>query len=556
MSVAKEARMAHTTIALALLVALTNGCGTDSGSGDGSLRDGGGTDAARPARDGALADGATPTGDLARSPGDAAAQQADLAVAAPDAAAKPDAAAAPDAAAKPDAATPPDMATAAPAAHDFPRLGSYYIGGSQSYDAAFQTWAARFHVDILGGDWEGWEQGRGYTKEDVIKSIKAQSTIDSKVFQYVNLNEEPQTRAASWMPTYFDEVQAENWWVYVKGTSGTKAASSYNNAWGVIDMTAAAPRDPQSGLGPYGWGARFVNDLWHLGKVAGTSAAPSLDGFFLDNVFMYPRSTGDWNRDGVTDSSTDPTVESAFRTGEKEFYDEMQKLWPNSVQLGNAGDDFGNQIESGGSVAPLAGVPGGGVLEGNWGESWSVESWGGAAKMMRWYHDAMNSFAAPKYMVLGHDHMRSDGSDPSAFDQSGNPTAYYPAWQGMRNGLAATLMDDGYYFANLTYAADTQAERLWFDEFDGGGLGVGYLGQPTQAPQTAAWSNGVWKREFQHGIVLWSPKGSGVRTVSLAGLGNLKRIKGAQAPAVNSGAQVTGGMVTLQDRDGLILLRY
>jgi hypothetical protein len=36
----------------------------------------------------------------------------------------------------------------------------------------------------------------------------------------------------------------------------------------------------------------------------------------------------------------------------------------------------------------------------------------------------------------------------------------------------------------------------------------------------------------------------------------LKRINGGQAPAVNSGAQVTGGMVTLQDRDGLILLRY
>jgi hypothetical protein len=370
------------------------------------------------------------------------------------------------------------------------------------------------------------------------------------------LNEEQLTRAANPFPHWFDQVQAQNWWCYLKGSAGAKAQSTFNNTWGVTDMTAAAARDQATGLGPYGWGAKFVDDFFHLGKWAGTSAAPSLDGFFLDNMFMKPRAVGDWDRDGVTDSNDDAQIGLEFRTGEKEFYDYLAKAWPGSVQLGNAGDDFGAQVEAGGSVAPLAGAFGGGVFEGGIGKSWSVEHWGGAAKMMTWYHTAMQSVVAPKYMIFGHDNVHTDGSDPTAFDNSGAPTTYSPAWQGVRYGLAAVLMDDGYYFADATYDADTADHRLWFDEFDAGGIGVGYLGQPIDPPQVKAWSNGIWKREFAHGIVLWSPKGAGKQTVSLNGLGNLKRIQGTQDQAVNSGAQVTNGSVTLQDRDGLILVRY
>ena len=132
----------------------------------------------------------------------------------------------------------------------------------------------------------------------------------------------------------------------------------------------------------------------------------------------------------------------------------------------------------------------------------------------------------------------------------------------MRYGLTAALMNNGYYYANTNGAVydDSASARLWFDEYDGGGnLGVGYLGQPLAnaagAVQTAAWSNGVWKREFANGIVLWNPKGNGQQTVSVSGLGNLKHLTGNQNPGLNNGSQVTGGTVTLQDRDGLILLR-
>jgi hypothetical protein len=68
---------------------------------------------------------------------------------------------------------------------------------------------------------------------------------------------------------------------------------------------------------------------------------------------------------------------------------------------------------------------------------------------------------------------------------------------------------------------------------------------------TSAWQNGVYRRNFQNGIVLVNPKGNGTRTVTLET--NYVKIRGTQAPSVNSGATVR--TVTLKDRDGIILLR-
>jgi hypothetical protein len=61
----------------------------------------------------------------------------------------------------------------------------------------------------------------------------------------------------------------------------------------------------------------------------------------------------------------------------------------------------------------------------------------------------------------------------------------------------------------------------------------------------------VWRRDFDHGIVLVNPKGNGPQTVILES--SYTRIKGEQDPVTNNGATVT--TVTLQDRDGIILLR-
>jgi hypothetical protein len=424
---------------------------------------------------------------------------------------------------------------------NYPRLGGMYGGGAQNYDPGFQTYAARLHIVVISGSWPGWETSRGYTKQTVISSIKAQSTIGTRVFQWAISTDTYDTNPAlSGNPVYSNKANAMNWWLYVSGTSGPYVYG-LDGVRVLINMTAASPRDPTTGLGPYGWGAKYSNDTFHLGLTAGVSACPSLDGFFLDDLGWTPQNDADWLRNGTTQSQTDPTTQLNVRTGEKTFYDEMKAIFPSGVHMGNV-STWGGAT----SLSPLNGVLGGGMNEHVVGVSQSNET----AYLQYYVGNVMNALAAPKYMIFSHDGVTATGSD-----------AYGPNWQAMRFGLTAALMNNGYYYANTNSAVydDSAANRLWFDEYDGGGRGVGYLGQPLSnaagAVQTAAWSNGVWKREFANGIALWNPKGNGAHSVSLSGLGNLKHFSGSQNPSLNNGSTVTNGSVTLQDRDGLILMR-
>jgi hypothetical protein len=117
--------------------------------------------------------------------------------------------------------------------------------------------------------------------------------------------------------------------------------------------------------------------------------------------------------------------------------------------------------------------------------------------------------------------------------------------------MASAALEDGYYaYSPAGYPDDV---LFSFDELGGnsGGPPVGYLGYPTQPPPTAAWQSGVWRRDFDKGIVLVNPKGNGAKTVTLGG--TFKHLVGAQNAALNDGSSVTS--VTLADRDGLVLMR-
>lgn len=445
---------------------------------------------------------------------------------------------------------------------NFPRLGGCFGGGAQNYDSTFQTYAAHLHVFYINGGWDGWEQSRGYSKQSVISSIKAQSKINSRVFQFTSANDVNLVAAGSASPEVVNQVNSMKWWLYVLGTSGTMVTDYPGSGQWSINMTSASPLDPATGLSPYGWYAKFENDYFHLGLYAGTSAAPSLDGFYIDNVFWSPRVNGDWLRTGQsTQSDTNSTTRYNFRAGEKTYFDYLATAFPSGVHGGNVADWSPNNGPGTTSIDPLTGQLGLGLFESAIGNTYSVDTYGGSALMQQQYQFLINNLKSPAYLIVSQDYVTFTGSDN-----------YGPNWQAMRYGIAATLMNNGYYYANTNpnLYDETAANRLWFDEYDGGGvlgsngvvtggLGVGYLGQPSAgaagAVQTAPWSNGVWKREFANGIALWNPKGNGTQTVSLSGLGNLKHLSGSQNPSLNNGATVTGGTVTLQDRDGLILLR-
>jgi len=166
----------------------------------------------------------------------------------------------------------------------------------------------------------------------------------------------------------------------------------------------------------------------------------------------------------------------------------------------------------------------GGVLEAMIGESWSVESWGGWNATMAQYQKAMGPVRSPKLVI---------------FNTWGRVTDY----QAMRYSLATCLMNNAWF--SYTDSGQGYHGVAWFDEFNVN------LGQSTTQPPTAPWHNGVWRRDFENGIALVNPKGNGPQTVTLETA--FVKINGSQAHNVNNGATVTS--VTLQDRDGIILLR-
>jgi hypothetical protein len=111
-----------------------------------------------------------------------------------------------------------------------------------------------------------------------------------------------------------------------------------------------------------------------------------------------------------------------------------------------------------------------------------------------------------------------------------------------RYAYASCLLDDGYF--SFTDKSREYSSVPWFDEYDH------KLGYARSGPPTAAWSQEVWRRDFQNGVVLVNPTIL-ARTVKLEP--GLRRLAGNQEPSVNNGSAV--GQVTLGPKDGIVLLR-
>jgi len=394
---------------------------------------------------------------------------------------------------------------------DFPRLAGVNYSGPFDYNSSsYQQQLAKVNLSILTM-YPGIKPG-GLSMNEVINRIKAINP-DTLVFFYVNSTE---LGSRSVLGDAWDDMRAKldsmKWWLYPSQTSGTPLTSTFGTQYQAINNSLNTRRD-SDGNNSVEWLTRYFVRTF-------ANPNPSADGFFMDNVFWKPRTSGDWNIDGTTDSKDSSQTAAWLRAGFRRHVDLAKSLMPGKYQLANIAD-WGAPD----AVYPeLSGQFNGGLMEGTVGKSWSVETWGGWTKMMAWYRKSMAAVAAPKLVI---------------FNQVGSPTDY----QAMRYGLASCLMDDGYY--NFTDPSKGYHGVVWFDEFDAG------LGQATGGPSLTAWQNGVYRRDFEKGIALVNPKGNGTVTVTLEA--DFRRLSGSQAPGVNNG-QVTRS-VTLKDRDGILLLR-
>jgi hypothetical protein len=388
----------------------------------------------------------------------------------------------------------------------FPRIATVNFSSPQNYDnAAFQAQLAKYNIAMLT-IYPGW--GGAMTMNQSVQAIKAINPQEL-VFLYISNNEILNNDAA--LAPLTNKINAMHWWLYPSGTSGTPVPSAYAGALEVNNTVFTRP--DSNGDNWVSWYAKWAAQTYYVPN-------PSIDGFFTDNVFFQPRVNGDWNLAGVTDSNTNPTTGQWYRQGYKQHFAVLNQQMPGKYQLGNV-TDWGNP---GANLAPLTGVLNGGLIESMIGFNYSPETWGSWNEMMREYRLIMASVVQPQLVIFGQVGVAGD-------------------YRGFRYGFASCLMDNGYYEFSL--AADAYSGTFWFDEFNT------KLGYATSSPPTAAWQKGVYRRDFDNGIALINPRGNGVQTVQLET--SYHKISGTQDPVTNNGQTVQ--TVTLQDRDGIILLR-
>lgn len=391
----------------------------------------------------------------------------------------------------------------------FPKLALIAIGGPHNYEQAGRAETfAKYDVVILNY-WKGWEWGRSADMETVIRRVKGNNPR-TKVFLYVANNEFDDSSQGGPAEDFRRNLNQNGWWLFQSGSSGTRVKSTWGTTHYILNNTKFSATNSS--------GQSFID--WFGRETVSTylQPNPSADGLFLDNVFWKPRVNGDWNRDGRMDDQNDPTVQQWLRDGMRKQVDVFRALSPGKEMIGNIAD-------WGASEAQLTGYEGmfeGGVIEGVLGFSWSPESWSGWPLMMSTYRKALRATTGPRYAI---------------FSQEGLATDY----KSMRYGLASCLMDDGYF----AYHQGFGPPYAWFDEFDV------ELGRALAGPSTSPWSQGVYRRDFENGIVLVNPKGNGRVTVNLER--SYRKINGTQDRTVNDGGVVS--TVTLDDRAGLILLR-
>ena len=392
----------------------------------------------------------------------------------------------------------------------FPRIAGIQISAPFDYnDPTFQSQLAKQAITVLN-DWPGMNPG-GESMQAVVQQIKAINP-NALVFLYTDSDEQFTNPSNSAWATLINQLNSMKWWLYTDTSLSSAVSSFYGNGGMTINNTPNTPKDSQGDDAIDYIVKYFVNNEY--------TPNTNIDGFFMDNVFSQPRVAGDWYRNGTMLQPSDPKAQAAIQSGYERWFSLAHQLMPGKYQIGN--------IATWGENTPIpAGYKGmaeGGEIEGLIGQSWSIETWDGWQAMENQYFGIMAAVNTPKLVI---------------FNQQDNPTNY----QSMRYGLTSCLMSDGYY--NFTSNSSTYSGFYWFDEFNSN------LGAAVGSAPTAAWQKGVWRRDFANGIALVNPKGNGVQTVQLGG--TFVKIKGTQAPSVNNGQTVTS--VTLQDRDGIILLR-
>jgi hypothetical protein len=454
-----------------------------------------------------------------------------------------------------------DGGRAASSAKPFPRFGVQSFVGNQLPDSAHLSGLASYPWILLGGDFPSAVGGAKLTRDQIVTGLKGQAptgknAVQPLVFQY---QDDPNIVKSGEdnTPELSAAANTNNWWLYMSGSSGampTQDNFKYINPshGGGSSSIAAIGKDVETGLWPFEYASQYSHDRYITGGGLATAtsgevmASASLDGFYCDNLSAYIRVSGDWLRDGTTQSGPSGTSAAiaALMSGQADMADHWRAIDSSRSIIGNVAWVYGV------SSLGLDGTP----MKGKFDYPMQQFMWGRGAPTVFVNHGfafTMNGYKA----LIG-----SSANDTCTMTGQFEPADY----QTMRHGLGMTLMDNGYFIAGVsptgTYdGVDGTDPATWpaIDEFWGGSLSLGgYLGNPAAtaqgAPQTAAWSSGVWRRDFDNGIVLVNSSAAASPIVTLDGtFYHLKTRFGSQA--LNDGSLVTS--LSIAGNDSVVLLR-
>ena len=300
-----------------------------------------------------------------------------------------------------------------------------------------------------------------------------------------------------------------------------------------------------------GHGAETFNG-WLARRCKALYDALDFDGVFIDVFGWYSVNIAnvDGNRNNTADTTAEKTAWVALTQAgmAKQAIDTRASLGPAALVVTNGttySADFNGQ-----------------VFEGWPGKTWALSDWndyfGGNGNPPSYasYPYSLANGATPKLStVIGIGGVAYSGTNGTANFTTAD-------WAYVRYSLGTALLQDGFYaYDDSTSGYFT--DMWWFDEYDNGGAGQGYLGKPLAAayklPTTdpgggLPYSNtaNTWCRVYANGIVFVNPNVSAVTVTMGKPYTKITGRANYSDTTVNNGANVTS--VTLAARDGIVLL--
>ena len=410
--------------------------------------------------------------------------------------------------------------------------------------------------------------GQGAKTARAIKQLNRTAFVG----QYTNINAVPLKRKSTLHNALREKLSSEqgptprgtspDWWLREKVGRVNGDYLGDANGDGIGDIVPVS----QHGNGRANitrWVKPDANgDRWPQWKVSSDYRKgmnkSDFDVWYFDATNFKIRAKG-WDRGtaGMDWSGTNTSgsvIDQAWRDGYVSAWDRVEKLRPDMYIVGN--HDWYNHVNSSGALPSGSGFAkriDGGLLED------VMRPTGGAEKkkngwqlVYKWYRHSMGFFRTPDLTFFT---VTGNLTHNSAID--GRPANAKPAdYQWFRYTFATALMQNGYYVygerttlrapasgSTNTTARDATTRPGWG--------GVSPAANPGANGPSKPWKSGVYRRDFEHAVVLVNPRGNGQKTVSLEG--GLRRLKGKQDSKTNSGTTVRS--VTLKDSDGIILVR-